>query len=181
MAIPLYIVLGLLIAQKNIDENAILSKNNQILPFLNKKIKNLHLFSSFYMTLPISNEPFFRKNGIWYNINNLDDIFKSNTKVKNMYKTFHEKQISNRIHGIDIPTNIVYCTGKNTTHFLDYETKITLDGDGDGIVPKYSLLIPKLWKTNPKFIHVNNMEHSKINSYLPFMKMISSNKDELIF
>ena len=164
--------------KKNEEES--LSKNNQIVPVLNKKIKDLYLFSSFYMTLPITNEPILRKNDVWYNTRNLQEFFKYNNKVNKMYKLFENEHILNKLNGINLDTNVIYCIGKNTTSFLDYESRISLSSDGDGIVTKNSMIIPKLWKTNPNLICVENMEHSKINNHLPFIRMISENKDKLI-
>lgn len=166
------------IEKKNEKES--LSKNNQIVSVLNKKIKDLYLFSCFYMTLPISNEPILRKNDIWYNTRNMKDIFPYNAKINKMYELFENEHTLNRLNGINIETNIIYCIGKNTTSFLDYESGLSLSSDGDGLVTKNSMIIPKLWKTNPNLISVENMEHSNINNHLPFIRMISENKDKLI-
>lgn len=155
-----------------------LTKNYKILDFLHKKIKSLYLFSCFYMSLPTTDEIFFVKDDIRYNPKNIKHLFQQNSVAFKIYKLFND--LSKRDIGIVLPINIIYCTGMNTTTFYDYDNKTTLYSDGDGIVPLDSMLLPQSWHPIPNFIHIVNMEHSKVLGYLPLLRMISKNKNNLI-
>jgi len=161
--------------------NSRLTKNNKIIDFLHKKIKSLYLFSCFYMSLPTTDDIFFCKDNTRYNARNLQNLFQNNTTSSKMHKIFDEIHLTHRNKGINLPINIIYCTGINTTTFYDYDAKIMINTNGDGIVPIDSMLHPKSWHPLPNFIHIPDMEHSKVLGYLPLLKMISNNKNNLLY
>ena len=155
------------------------SASAYLLPFLNKKIKTMHLFDGFYLTLPVTENPFFRKGEIWYNTNNIHHLFKHKPKVQENYQLFQQDFLPIRKNRILVPHHLVSCLGKNTTVFMDHETRISLYGDGDGLLSKESLLLPHSWGWDCGDVRIPNMEHAKVNSYTPFLNMISENKDSI--
>lgn len=161
-------------------EDEPLSKSNQILALLKKKIKNFHLYSCFYMTLSISNDPIYKKQNVLYSLENLDRLLAIDPRAMDMLTIFRKDHLPILARGINLPVNIVYSCGRNTTVFYDEDTGIQTSGDGDGIVPIDSLLSPRLWETKPALIRVEGLEHSKILSHLPFLRMVSANADRLI-
>jgi hypothetical protein len=72
----------------------------------------------------------------------------------------------------DIEQIVVYSTGLDTPVFFDFETKTKLYSDGDGLIPKKSLLFPKIWQHPPQFIEFKNEEHAAINKNNEFIKFI---------
>jgi len=156
----------------------------QILPFFTKRVKDLPLFGGFYMSFPIGKDPFFRKDGVWYDRSNMRHIFRRHDDVLEQLDLFQNYHEPYRVAGISIPHNIVYSSGHNTTVFIDADSKTFIKEDGDGLIPVSSLLwSEEKWssdKNNSCVIHIPNMDHSRINNYEPFLRMISGKKDELV-
>jgi hypothetical protein len=153
--------------------------SSHLIKSMNKKIKTFHYFNGFFATLPIVNEPIFRKSDIWYTPQNYQLFFENDPIIKENFDLFQQQYLIKRSEKIKCPNNIVYSYGKNTTVFMDQDSKIFLIGDGDGLVPIQSLLYSKFLNYDSNYIGVSNMEHSKINTFIPVLKMFSKNIDKL--
>jgi hypothetical protein len=176
--ISFFAIYNSMIQNKEVSFNTLVS--SQLLPFLTNKIKYLHHFGGLYLCLPIYQDPIFRKNDKWYNSNHLDELFINDPICMSNYVLFKNYHLHNRLKSINLDQTIIYSTNLTTSIFLDYDTKNILTSEGDGLVPIQSLLFPKKWRYKPKFIEISNLEHSKINNYLPLIKMLSSSSDNLI-
>lgn len=161
------------------ERGIILEKNNINVNMISTKFKNIHRFSGLYLTLPIENfGPIYRKEEKWYDNKDMINLIKENKIAKDYYE-LSERWIKNRKKSInEIEQIIIYGTNIMTTPIcLDYESRIILNGDGDGIVPKSSLIYPiKNWKNKPKEVNIVNMEHSKINNSPILWKIITNEK-----
>lgn len=67
----------------------------------------------------------------------------------------------------------IHCNESKSVSFVPYLKPTTLCemidgefGEGDGLVPLASLLVPKVWETQPTFHHIQNYEHSSVLKYV---------------
>jgi len=153
----------------------------QIIPYLTSRIKHLHHFGGLYLALPTHSNPIFRKDDQWYNIHSIEPLLSNDPICLSNYKTFMKNHLPYRSKSLPLDQVVVYSTNISTSIFLDHNTQTILSSLGDGLVPIDSLLYPMKWKHQPIYVELSNQEHSKINNYMPLIKMFSQCDNYLIY
>jgi pimeloyl-ACP methyl ester carboxylesterase len=150
---------------------------SSLIKILNHRIKTMHLFSGFYASLPITEDSLIKKSNVVYSGTNYSMLIKQDF----LYEKLLDDYLKARKQDIRAPNNMIYSDGINTTFFFDMDKNITKQTNGDGVIPLSSLTFFETLGYDTNSIRIPNYEHSKINSYVPLLRMISNNKDELIF
>lgn len=142
------------------------SSQTLLIPFIINKMKQFHFYGGIHMSMPLDTHvPIIRKNGSWYTTSDLSDIMKQNNQA--MYNNFMEAESIRSIRNISVNCEqyLFISTGLNTTVFLDIDSKTYLYSDGDGLIPRKSLLYPiHHWTHKPQVFEFKNIEHSQIIS-----------------
>lgn len=155
-----------------------------LLPILRKSVTNMHLFSGFYLTLPLTSDPFYRIGDQWiYKEKQMDQLFaEMGGKDYSLLQKFHQTFWSDKVPERDmnpcpeIPQIILYGSKLNTTVFMDESSRSVLFGDGDGLIPISSLTRPfHYWKEKPIMKEFPGIEHSRINNHKAVLRMLEEN------
>lgn len=166
----------------NLFDNKLLDgesmNNNPILS--NVKIRNFHMIGGMYVCLPFLNYPILKQNNRWTMTSDLERMFSIHPHTGFMYNRVVNDVFPNRRRSVEIEQVVVYGSEVDTPVAIDYDNHVLCKTSGDGLVPIESLTLPTVWKYKPHFVEVPGQEHSRINSFLPLMDMISDNSNELI-
>lgn len=172
----LFTLLDNLFDNKLIDGTSM--NNHPILS--NVKIRNFHMVGGMYVCLPLLNYPIIKQNNEWMMTKDLDKMFSLHPHTQFMHDRVIRDIFPTRRKSVNMEQVAIYGSEVDTGVAIDYDSHLLCKTSGDGLVPVESLTFPTVWRHKPHFVEVVGQEHSRINSFLPVMDMISNNQNNLV-
>jgi hypothetical protein len=142
-------------------------------------VPNFHLAGGLYVTLPSGRDPVVKKGGRWLYPGDIEALLMGCEAAS---RTFLEAQDFVKCRGLSlegVPQVVCFSRGLPTPVLHDYDYPNSIMGDGDGLVPVGSLSAPTHWEHAPCIVQMDGLEHSRMNSHYPILRMIALSESTL--